>query len=546
MSRYASQVGTRSTPQSEPIPGKQMVPNRAGGFGFQVDDWTRLQRFLILGNEGGTFYATERELTKENAQCILRCADIDPEQAVANVVDISTSGRAPKNDPAVFAMAMLAGHPKAKGFALDRMHEVCRIGTHLFQWVEATKHFRGRGRAWTRAVNDWYLKKPVRDLCYQLTKYQQRDGWSHRDVLRLCRPKAVAGSRGQALRWAVGREASINDEDMAPIGGLELAKRATSTQQVLDCIETFDLVREAIPTEWLNKPEVWEALLEKMPPEAMVRNLGKMTSIGLVAPMSEAAATVVARLRDMDRIRKARLHPMAILLALRTYQQGHGMRGKLTWKPVPQVVDALDQAFYLGFHATEATGKNWLVGVDVSGSMSGQLTRTKMKRVRTGNRWIRKPEREILPLTVAEAAAAMSMLIARKEPDYYIHGFANTFRDLGITANQSLNDVLRRTTSMNFGRTDCALPMYHALDHRIPVDVFLVITDNETWAGLRGHPCQALQEYREKMQRDAKLIVMGMTATDISIADPSDGGMMDVVGFDTAAPNVMADFARGT
>jgi 60 kDa SS-A/Ro ribonucleoprotein len=46
------------------------------------------------------------------------------------------------------------------------------------------------------------------------------------------------------------------------------------------------------------------------------------------------------------------------------------------------------------------------------------------------------------------------------------------------------------------------------------------------------------------MGRRAKLVVVGMTATSFTIADPSDAGMLDVVGFDTAAPQVMADFAR--
>ena len=59
------------------------------------------------------------------------------------------------------------------------------------------------------------------------------------------------------------------------------------------------------------------------------------------------------------------------------------------------------------------------------------------------------------------------------------------------------------------------------------------------------HPFQALAEYRHRMGRPAKLVVVGMTATSFTIADPGDPGMLDVVGFDTAAPQVMADFARG-
>jgi 60 kDa SS-A/Ro ribonucleoprotein len=86
--------------------------------------------------------------------------------------------------------------------------------------------------------------------------------------------------------------------------------------------------------------------------------------------------------------------------------------------------------------------------------------------------------------------------------------------------------------------------MRWALERKLPVDVFVVYTDNETWHG-KIHPAQALQRYRERMGIPAKLIVVGMIANAFSIADPEDAGMLDVVGFDTATPAVMADFARG-
>lgn len=44
---------------------------------------------------------------------------------------------------------------------------------------------------------------------------------------------------------------------------------------------------------------------------------------------------------------------------------------------------------------------------------------------------------------------------------------------------------------------------------------------------------------------DAKLIVMGLVANDISIADPNDSGQMDIVGFDTAVPQIIAEFVGG-
>jgi 60 kDa SS-A/Ro ribonucleoprotein len=58
------------------------------------------------------------------------------------------------------------------------------------------------------------------------------------------------------------------------------------------------------------------------------------------------------------------------------------------------------------------------------------------------------------------------------------------------------------------------------------------------------HPLQALAQYRERMAIRAKPIVVGITSNDFSIADPDDAGALDVAGFDSAVPSVMADFVR--
>jgi len=59
------------------------------------------------------------------------------------------------------------------------------------------------------------------------------------------------------------------------------------------------------------------------------------------------------------------------------------------------------------------------------------------------------------------------------------------------------------------------------------------------------HPCKALEEYRAKINPEAKLVVVAMTATNFSIADPNDAGMLDVVGFDTNTPQAIAEFSKG-
>jgi len=128
------------------------------------------------------------------------------------------------------------------------------------------------------------------------------------------------------------------------------------------------------------------------------------------------------------------------------------------------------------------------------------------------------------------------------EPNVTPMAFADSFRRLPLSKRMRLDDALNHTRNQNFGRTNCALPMLHALEKKLPVDVFVVYTDNETWYG-DVHPSQALAKYRQTMGIEAKLIVVAVTATNFTIADPNDAGMLDVVGFDANVPTVMREFA---
>src|SRR5262249_12866495 len=153
-------------------------------------------------------YADEQTPTVENAWAVQRCLAADGTRAVRRVVEISESGRAPKNDPAVFVLAMAAGSgdPATRATALGALTRVWRIGTHLFQFVQFVRAFRGWGRALRRAIGEWYTGHGPRELAYQLCKYQQRGGWSHRDLLRLAHLRVARGSpTEQALAWAAGK-----------------------------------------------------------------------------------------------------------------------------------------------------------------------------------------------------------------------------------------------------------------------------------------------------------------------------------------------------
>jgi len=559
MSNYtktlAGAISPQETPQTQPILGREaeMAPNNAGGFTFTITPWDQLDRFLILGTEGGTYYQKEQELTVQNAQNVLRLIGQDGVRVVNRVVEISDQGRANKNDPALFvlALASAADDEATRKAALAALPKVARIGTHLFHFAAFVDGMRGWGRALKRAVANWYLEMPLDRLANQAIKYQSRDGWSHRDMLRLGHPKTDEAERDAILRWMTGGMTAVRGSDYVygsdvldnkvviprrnesnilhpQILAFEAAKVATSAKEIIQLIADHNLPREAIPTQFLNDPKVWEALLQNMPLNAMIRNLGKMSSIGLLTSMSEAEKLIKGKLQDAETIRKARLHPMAILSAFLTYGSGRGVKGSNTWTTVRGVVDALDQAFYASFKNVTPTGKNTLLALDVSASMTWENCAG------------------IPGLTPRVGSAAMALITANVENSYEFMAFTSGnggISELKISPRQRLDDVVETIGCMSMGGTDCSLPMIHALNAKLPVEAFAVYTDNETFAG-RMAPSEALKKFRNSTGIPAKLAVLGMTSTGFSIADPKDAGMMDLVGFDSHAPAVMSDFFR--
>ena len=146
------------TPQTEPLPGQ--VANNAGGYFYAVDDWTLLDRFLILGTEAGTYYVTPVQLTKDNAAAIQRLLISDGIKVVERIVAISKAGRAPKNDPALFALALAAAceDQATRQAALAALPLVARTGTHLLQFADYVNNLRGWGRALRKAVGRWFTR----------------------------------------------------------------------------------------------------------------------------------------------------------------------------------------------------------------------------------------------------------------------------------------------------------------------------------------------------------------------------------------------------
>lgn len=583
-----------TVPQKEPLfiprPGRrnQQVENSAGGYVFKVDDMKRLMRFVIMGSEGGTYYVKEKTLSRDNVSCIDRLIGAGKGvEVVQTIKEVSVSRRNVKQNSLLLAYAICArsNDKDTKKAAYALLSDICRIPTHLFMFIkfceqesrdENTDSGTGWGRAHKRAVSKWYtnFRKDPEKLARLVTKFKHRENWSHKDVLRLAHTSTQDRGVGFILRYITkgldkAREmylqngAEMDNETRGQLNKLseliqifDSAITVTKEEELCSMIREYELTWEQCNSELLKSKSIWIALLPHMPIEATIRNLGRMTSYGMFAENSEDEQMVLDKIRSINTLvdtpmevaeqrddmmevdgepvegqietkgkRRNFLHPFKILLALITYKTGHGDKGGLKWAPNQKIVTALNEAFYQAFDAVAPTGKKFYLAVDVSGSMS-------------------QPVLGSNNILCSTAAAAMMMVTARTEENCIIKGFSHDLVEIDIDLEDTLEIVTKKVNAITMGATDCARPMMDAVERKIKdIDVFVVYTDNETWFG-KIHPSEALRQYRLYSERpNAKLIVCGMCSTEFTIADQDDPGMLDVVGFDSAAPRLISEFA---
>lgn len=596
--RYTKITGTQRksrarTPDRKPIKGreKEMVKNHAGGYSFNTTDMQRLLRFLILGVDGNTYYQTQKVLVKENAKNVAKCINADPMAVVDLVVDVSRNNRALKQDAGLFVLAMVASYrtddpqptkPDAdageqawadyegmkaeydaaaaiRAYALDKLSLVARTPTALYTFASFVQDMRGWGRGLRRAFGKWYNTKPIEKLAMQAWKYKQRGGFSHRDVLRLSHPMTDDMTRNKIFEYMThpseseltkglprykngrikGTGTPVLDQIAAAEEVLHLQGSDSATvRKAVKLITDYRLTHEAIPSQLKQSPAIWEALLEDMPMQAMVSNLGRLSSVGIIKPLSDGSKKVINELANKEAITRSRMHPMRFLIAAKQYGSGKGRSG-MTWKANEKVIDALDRAFYLSFGNVEPSGKNLLVAIDDSGSMQGGWNGFVMG---------------IPNFTPAEAACAMGLVLYKTEPNCHMIGYADDIREWKRLSQNIRIDDLNKLVGRG-GGTYTALPMHYVMEQNLDVDGIVSFTDNETWAGggggwgysrrRSGKVAELLPQYANSVGHPVKFINCAVTATRCTDTDPKNLDMFEVVGFDANVPQLIGEFLAG-
>lgn len=518
--------------------------NSCGKEVYELSQKDVLRRFMFLGTEKGTFYASPTKLTELHMDNLKNLLTNKKYDVILDVVK-EYMPKVFKRDYILLVLAYSCSfiklspnqedeEKKFKEEFLKCASEVCITPYYLFMFIEFYQEINKKlfdgAKAWNNSIKkmvaDWYLSKDSKKLAYLVTKYRKRNNFTHRDVLRLCHVKSLDSCINMVFAFVVkeyGTEGRIQclresktDEIYSYLEAFEKIHKEESEENVAELIKKYKFTREHVPTPLLKSKMVWEALLEEMPGIALLRNLNTITELGILDDK-------VSHTKVIEKIEKIKAHPVQILISLKQYAAGKGFKGNKVWNPDRNVVDSLDKLFYDSFTNLVPTNKRILLALDVSGSMGWNSV--------CG----------IECMNAMEISCAMAMVFDNLEKDVDIMGFSHKFTPLSISSRKRLDDNINVISNLPFGATDISLPFTWAQKNKKLYDVVIVFTDNETNSNEK-RPVDALRNYKQEFGLDTKLIVCAMAATDFTIADPNDKSMMDIAGFDEGTFNVINEF----
>lgn len=508
-----------------------MVKNRSGAYAFKASDMTRINRWLLTGSQNNSFFAKKEELTKDNINIFKAGLNTDLKSVADSMVYASTHGVS--QSTVIFALALMSAE---ENFDVKQAFKkifpmIIRTASQLYEFLMYVSDIRGFGKVIRTAVVSWF--KNNKNLEYQLLKYQSRNGWAHRDVLRKFHIVPSNDVMNALFKWAVSGWKNLSEAEkslLMVIPYFESIKENDSEENVIRCIREGKLSWEMVIGNSKNMTvPVWEALLENMPINATLRYLATLTANGLFEKQKNLDL-VVSRFLNPEILKKAYIHPLQIAKALSVYEAGgEGGKSSLTYMPNRFIVDMLNRALELSTCTLQSSGKNVMVSVDVSGSM-----------------WY--PVSIYGNLNPGKIAGILALSLKKAEGENAkMFMFSKEFNPINITERTSYSEVLNKQNRdiwpPKFGGTDASLAYKYARENKIPVDVFISITDNESWDG--KHPYAELDNYRREVNPYAKAVYMSLSIDSTTLVNPTDLLSYDICGFSDETVKIVQMIIQG-
>ena len=338
------------------------------------------------------------------------------------------------------------------------------------------------------------------------------------DVVKMVHPKPSEAWRAAWFAWLIGKP--VDEAALPPLTqAFECFKRESAQGVATDVPD--------VPFQMLTALELsaaqWAQIARSGSWQMVRQNLNTFARHG-VFDIEGMAEVVAAKLRDPQAVVKARVMPYQLMAAF-----------KATGEGVPQVVrDALQDAMEIALNNVPGFAGRVVVCPDVSGSMSSAVT---------GHRGSATSS-----VRCIDVAALVAAAVLRKNPQARVLPFEVDVVKLSLNARDSVMSNAQALAKIGGGGTNCSAPLALLNRERAPVDLVILVSDNESWVDAKrgGGATQTLREWEVLKQRNpkARLVCIDIQPG-VSTQAAERHDILNVGGFSDAVFTMVANFADG-
>lgn len=477
--------------------------NHAGGTAYSFEPEARLAQLVATGTLHDTVYTSAQAQIQDVLEAL---RTVDP-LFVAKAAVYARRAGAMKDMPALLTAYLTIADPD---LAVRTFHRVMTSGRMIRTFVQIMRSGQiGRtslGSRPKRLVQQWLEGASMRDLMAAATGSDP----SLADIVRMVHPKPQDLTRQAFYGWLLGKPYDV----------------AALPQEIL-LFERWKQDRALplppVPFEWLTAFPLtagqWTECAGRMGWQALRMNLNTLARHG-VFETQEAVDSIAARLSDPAALKGVRPQPYQVMTAL----------SQLDGSVPLKIHAALEQALERSLEGVPALQGRIVVCPDVSGSMQNPLT------------GYRKGATTVV--RCVDVAALITAAILRKNRFARVIPFEQTVVSLALSPRDRVAVNAAKLAEVGGGGTCVSAPLELLNRERSPVDLVIIVSDNESWIDPQRYGATATMAEWATLKRrcpQAKLICIDLTPY-ASTQAPDRQDILNVGGFSDDVFTVMTRF----
>ncbi|WP_438729780.1 TROVE domain-containing protein [Parasphingorhabdus sp. DH2-15] len=480
------------------------VTNHQGAIAYAYKPKHKLAQLAATGTFNDTFYASAETQLSD----VLDVAQkVDP-VFVAKAALYARKRGAMKDMPALLTAYLTVADPDLAVAVFNRTIDNGRMLRNFVQIMRSGAVGRkSLGSRPKRLVKQWLEDATIEQLIRASTGKDP----SLADIVKMVHPKPVSLERQAFYGWLIGRP---YDVEALPeqLQDFELWKR--------------DLGRQLpdVPFQWLTSFDLtakrWVLLAEKVGWHALRMNLNTLARHGAFG-VKGATDMIANRLEDADAIKRARIMPYQLLMALNA-----------TNDAVPlKVQAALEVALEKSLTNVPVMQGNVVIAPDVSWSMQSPLTGHRVGATTA--------------VKCIDVAALIGAAVLRKNPSATLMPFEQHVVSVDLKPFARVAVNAKRLSQIGGGGTNVSAPLALLNKREADVDLVIIVSDNESWVDdNRYGATETMRQWQKLKSRNpkAKLVCIDLQPYGTTQAKERKD-ILNVGGFSDAVFDTIARFA---